>query len=237
MDEFLQQTKKAPVGHWSAAPKLALFDLRQVYVELDAKLILHQINLQINRTDFIYLTGPTGAGKTTLLRFLYGEIKHSSGDYFTRLESNDQKLFVSRVFQDLKLFSNLNVLENLLMAYDPSTFSSSNEFDRELDEYCHLFGLKEFLATPVEKISGGLKQKVAIIRSLLTRPDVILADEPTSNLDRRSAHQLFDIFNFLNVKRKLTVVWATHNHELIKNFHGKLIHLEKGRITYAGQPC
>ena len=96
---------------------------------------------------------------------------------------------------------------------------------------------KDRLHLKVNDANGGLKQKVAIIRALLTRPDVLIADEPTSSLDIDNTRRLFDVLNLYNVKRGLTVIWATHNKELIKSFTGRIIHLDNGRLVYSGNAC
>ena len=89
----------------------------------------------------------------------------------------------------------------------------------------------------MEQCNGGLKQKVAILRAILSRPDILLVDEPTSALDFQSAHKLFEILSYLNKQNKMTVVWASHNKELVKRFTGRFVHLEKGKLIYSGHAC
>ena len=210
------------------------FDLTKVDVFLEKQKILHNMNLKIYKGDFIFLTGHTGAGKTTLLNFLSGELHQYTGDLKTKAWSPQSSIFISRVFQDLKIFEELTVKNNLAFSYDPNLYPDKEIFNHEFNEYMKVLGLKEYENVRVNKLSGGLKQKVAIVRSLLSKPDILLADEPTSNLDRVSSLQLFELLNYLNVKRNMTIVWATHNLELIKQFHGRLISLEKGKIIYSG---
>jgi len=211
-----------------------IFELNRVDVFIDKQKILHQLNLKVNKGDFIFLTGHTGAGKTTLLSFLNGELHSYTGDLKTKVWSPQSSIFISRVYQDLKIFEELTVRDNLIFSYDPSLYEGKEQFFHDYNEYMKVLGLKEYDETKLNKLSGGLKQKVAIIRALLSKPDILLADEPTSNLDRVSSLQLFELFNYLNVKRKMTIIWATHNLELIKQFHGKLVSLEKGKIVYSG---
>jgi len=211
-----------------------IFDLSRVDVYLEKQKILHQLNLKIFKGDFVFLTGHTGAGKTTLINFLSGEIHNYSGEIKATVWSPQSTLFISRIFQDLKIFEELSVKDNLMFSFDPSLYASKESFAQENSEYMKVLGLTEYENTKVHKLSGGLKQKVAITRALLSKPDILLADEPTSNLDKISSLQLFELFNYLNVKRKMTIVWATHNLELIKQFHGKLISLEKGKVIYSG---
>lgn len=234
---FHPDTKIHTSGYQQKLSERPIFQLIGVNVAIERNIILHQIQLIINKGDFIFITGPTGAGKTTLLRFLYGELFNYSGEYIHSLQTPKGDYFISRIFQDLKLFNELTVSANLELAFDAHLYDDQNQFWQDLKEYAKILGVLEHLDKKVENLSGGLKQKVAIMRTLLSKPDILLADEPTSNLDKKSSIQFFDILNFLNVKRKMTVLWATHNHDLIKNFHGKLIHLERGKITYVGNAC
>lgn len=211
------------------------FDLAQVNVYLEKQKILQDLNLKIYKGDFIFLTGHTGAGKTTLLNFLSGEIHQYTGDVKTTIWSPSSNIFISRVFQDLKVFEELTVKDNLIFSFDVNLYSNKTQFLNDMNEYMKVMGLKEYENINVNKLSGGVKQKVAIVRSLLSRPEILLADEPTSNLDRVSSLQLFELLNYLNVKRKMTIIWATHNLELIKQFHGRLISLDKGKIIFSGQ--
>jgi cell division transport system ATP-binding protein len=127
--------------------------------------------------------------------------------------------------------------ENLMFAYDSSLYESKSEFIKDMQELSRILGISDRLKLKVNEANGGLKQKVAIIRSLLTRPDVLIADEPTSSLDTDNAQRLFDILNLYNIKRGMTVIWATHNKELIKSFSGRIIHLDQGRLVYSGHAC
>lgn len=216
-------------------PKEILYNLKDVSVYLSKNKILHDLNLKISKGDFLFLTGHTGAGKTTLLSFLNGEIDQYSGQAFSSLWVPTSNLFVSRIYQDLKLFEELSVMENLSFSFDPEIYKSKNNFNQDVEEFMKVLGLKSHEHKKLSELSGGLKQKVAILRSLLSKPDVLLADEPTSNLDRASSLQIFELLNYLNVKRKMTIIWASHNYELMKQLCGKIIRLEKGRVIYEGQ--
>jgi len=218
-----------------------IYILRKINIFYSKKKILQNLDVVINPGDFIFITGATGVGKTTLLNFFNGDISSYDGEFQTSIKGmlnhNRPPLFISRVFQDLKIFEELTVLQNLEFCYDSSIHQNKEKFYLELDQYASYLEIKNFLNYPISKISGGIKQKMAIIRAVISHPDILLADEPTSNLDRNSATKFFEICNYLNTKKKTTIVWATHNIELIKNFHGKLIHLESGKITYSGNVC
>ena len=174
-----------------------------------------------------------GAGKTTLLNVLSGDLLPTTGRVF-RCQSEQ---FITKVFQDLRLVENLSCQDNLKLCYDSEIYKSQKEFTEELKQLAKIFNIEDRLNTKIIQANGGLKQKIAILRSLLSRPEVVLADEPTSSLDKDNAFQLFDLFNFYNSKRKVTIVWASHNRELIKQFSGKIIHINQGRLIHKGHAC
>jgi cell division transport system ATP-binding protein len=199
---------------------------------------LKNIQLTIEKGEVIFLTGASGAGKTTLLKVLSGQQEPTSGKILRPNSLTSKKtLYISHVFQDLRLMGKYSCEENLMFAYDSSLYESKNEFIKDMHELSRILGISDRLNLKVNEANGGLKQKVAIIRSLLTRPDVLIADEPTSSLDTDNARRLFDILNLYNAKRGMTVIWATHNKEFIKSFSGRIIHLEQGRLVYSGHAC
>jgi len=210
-----------------------LFLLNQVSVFLNGKKVLMDLNLKIHQGDFTFISGPTGAGKTTLLRFLYGELPSFRGEFLAQLSPHQgRELFVARIYQDLKVFNDRTLKDNLMLAYDSSLYRSKDEFLEQAMDFCQLFNMDKDFLRPVDEISGGGKQKVAIVRTLLGRPDVLLADEPTSNLDRNSAIKLFEVLHHLNQKKRMTVIWATHNYEFVRNFSGNLVQMEQGKLVY-----
>lgn len=199
---------------------------------------LKNVQLTIEKGEVIFLTGASGAGKTTLLKILSGIEEPTSGKILRPSSlSNKKHIYISHVFQDLRLMGKYTCEENLMFAYDSNLYDSKNEFMKDMEELSRILGISDRLKLKINEANGGLKQKVAIIRSLLTRPDVFIADEPTSSLDNDNARRLFDILNLYNIKRGTTVIWATHNKELIKSFSGRIIHLDQGRLVYSGHAC
>ncbi len=218
----------------SKGPVFYCEDLSVQFGEISA---LKNVQLTIERGEIIFVTGASGAGKTTLLKVLSGLADPTSGRVIRPNESHQKGLFISNVFQDLRLMGKYTCEENLMFAYDSSVYSNKAEFMQDLNELSRILGIKDRLKLKIGDANGGLKQKVAIIRSLLTRPDVLIADEPTSSLDIDNTRRLFDVLNLYNTKRGLTVIWATHNKELIKSFTGRIIHLDNGRLVYSGNAC
>jgi cell division transport system ATP-binding protein len=219
-------------GAYFAVPNPAYFFLEDVSVDFDGLAALKSIHLEIQRGEIVFLTGASGAGKSTLLRLLAGEITPSSGRIM-----RPEQAFMARVFQDLRLIPGQTIAQNLALAFDPQIYQTKDDFQRDMHDLAQALGVADRLSTKIKHANGGLKQKVAIMRALLTKPDILLADEPTSSLDADSANQLFELLNLFNVRRQLTVVWASHNSDLVKKFSGRILHLENGRLVYAGHAC
>ncbi len=218
-------------GTLNTAPLLLeLSNVSHSYATVSA---LKGINLQIRGGDFIFVTGASGAGKSTLLSIISGELPPSHGS----ISHGIDKLFVTQVFQELKLIDNLSVKDNLRMAHDPTVYKNDNEFMEVMTEMGKVFGVYDALHRKVSSLNGGLKQKVAIMRALLPGPNLLVADEPTSALDFESTKKLYDVLAYYNSKRALSIVWASHNRELVRKFSGKMAHLEKGILVYSGHAC
>ncbi|MFT6069822.1 MAG: cell division transport system ATP-binding protein [Bacteriovoracaceae bacterium] len=209
------------------------FYLQDVTVDFGKIQGLRNVQLSINNNEVLFVTGSSGAGKTTLLKILTGELEPTSGEVILPPKIK----FVAPVFQDLRLLERKTCEANLWISYDSSVHGSKKEYLKELNELAKVFGITDRLDMKMDKANGGLKQKVAIIRALLTRPDILVLDEPTSSLDSANAQKLFDVLSFYNSKRGLTVIWATHNRELVKKFSGRIVHLDRGKLVYSGHAC
>jgi cell division transport system ATP-binding protein len=213
-----------------------LFHLDNMSVEYGSLKALKSVQLTIYPGEILFVTGPSGAGKTSLLSVLGGHLQPTSGKAILPHE-RDSKHFVSTVFQDLRLLQKKTCEDNLWLAYDSTVYNGKNEFYREMEDLAHLLQVKDHLNRKIEDCNGGLKQKMAMMRALLSKPTAILADEPTSSLDKENSYRLFEVLNHFNHKKGLTLVWATHNKELIKQFPGKIAHLDNGRLVYSGHAC
>ena len=213
-----------------------LFHLDNLSVEYGSICALKSVQLTIYPGEILFLTGPSGAGKTSLLNVLGGYLEPTSGKAILP-HQRSTKHFVSTVFQDLRLLNKKTCEDNMWMAYDSSLYGNKNEYFREMEDLSRLLGVYDHLNRKIDDCNGGLKQKVAMIRALLSKPTALLADEPTSSLDKENSYRLFEVLNHFNHKKGLTIIWATHNKELIKQFPGKIAHLDQGRLVYSGHAC
>lgn len=213
-----------------------LFHLDNLSVEFGDIKALRSVQLTIYPGEILFVTGPSGAGKTTLLSVLAGHVEGTSGKAVLPFMKSE-KHFVSTVFQDLRLLSRKTCEDNLWLAYDAGVYASKTDFYQEMETITRHLGIHTHLGKKMEDCNGGLKQKMAMVRALLCKPTALLADEPTSSLDKDNSYKLFELLNHYNHKKGLTVVWATHNKELIKQFPGKIAHLDQGRLVYSGHAC
>ena len=210
-----------------------VFSCENVSVLFNNISALKKVSLKVSRGEILFVTGISGAGKTTLLRLLAGEIEACGG----RLKLLDDGQFITRVFQDLRLLQDLSVKENLYLAFDNSIYQSKEEFQKEMLKFCKFFSITNHLDLKISDCNGGLKQQVALIRAILSKPEVLLLDEPTSSLDTENALKVYEILEIMNSKLGMTCVWATHNKELIKKFNGRIVYLDKGKLVYSGHAC
>lgn len=210
-----------------------LYQLNNVDLSYKGVKALNNVTFNIAVGEITFITGKSGAGKTSLLNILSGDLKADKG----KVNLPSKKIFVSQVFQDLKLFNNLTVEENLWYAFDKSIYKSKNEFHKDMMELASVLGITDRLSLKIKDANGGLKQYCAILRALLAKPEVLLADEPTAALDNESSLKLFELLNFYNVKKNLTIIWASHNKDLVRQFPGKIVHLESGKLIYSGHAC
>lgn len=200
--------------------------------------ILDNVTLKIQPQEFVSIIGPSGAGKSTLVHALIGAEKLNSGqifvdDYHVHIMSeNALQLFRRKlgiVFQDYKLLDRKNVFENIAFALEATGASESfiKEKVNEVMDVVALTSLKEHFPY---QLSGGEQQKVAIARALVHDPKLVIADEPTGNLDPKSAEDILNLFKKIN-KNGSTVIFASHNKGLVDKLKKRVVRLENGKIT------
>ncbi len=199
---------------------------------------LTDIRLHIDKGEFVFLNGPSGAGKTTLLKLLFraeeaveGQII-VSGRNITRLHGTGLSRFrqeIGLVFQDFKLIPYMTVLENVALAAEV-VGTSKKESNRKAFYLLRELGLKERHDALPPALSGGEQQRVAIARALVNDPTLVLADEPTGNLDPEKADEIIRLFLRIHEKQT-TIVIATHDTRLLKQFNQRVVSLQRGRIV------
>lgn len=199
---------------------------------------LIDITLRLKKGDFAFITGPSGAGKTTLLRLLYcderpdkGQIIVNGMNLLTIKESRIPYLRrnIGVVFQDFKLLKQRSVYENIAFALRVIG-TPKREIKKRAWEALKTVGITKRQELIPPKLSGGEQQRAAIARAIVNQPSLILADEPTGNLDMDITMEIMDIFKDIN-SRGITVVVATHDREIIRRFPAKVISLDRGRIA------
>ena len=212
-------------------------NLKKVYFsEAEEIVALKEIDLEIKKGEFVAIMGPSGAGKTTLLN-LVGCLDILSSGKLEVLRYNPTGLkegCLSRirltnigfVFEEFLLISSLNVLENVQL---PLIFANNYENNPRPKQLLERIGLGHRLTHFPKELSGGELQRVAVARALVNNPKILLADEPTGNLDTKNAQGLFTLFRDLNIKENLTIIVATHNVKL-GYFTDRVIYLSDGNI-------
>ena len=224
-------------GHRALLEK-KIISIENLSVKYKSTKALSKINITIDRGEFLFLIGPSGAGKTSLLKVISQELSPSEGRIIMfPLTREGNKPFCTNVYQDLSLVPEWTCMDNFKVSYDPKIYSSKKSFYDNLSELINVFGLEEKLLLKVSELNGGAKQQVGVIRALLSKPDILLADEPTSSLDLDNVKRLYEVFNFYNMKRGTTIIWATHQQNLISNFNGRIIKLNKGHLVGTGEKC
>ena len=201
-------------------------------------IVLKNINLKINKGELVALTGPSGSGKSTLLHIIALLDQPTSGEVFFKKKSfsksNDderdlvRKKGISIIYQQNNLLSDFTALENVIIPLVNNGYEW-NEAARKATKILSLVNLSKRVDHFPSELSGGEQQRVAVARALITEPDLILADEPTGSLDRKTANEIFSLFTKLKSKNR-AMLYATHNRELSNRADYKLSILD-GNIT------
>ncbi|MBL0334266.1 MAG: ATP-binding cassette domain-containing protein [Chitinophagaceae bacterium] len=217
-----------------------IIELRNAKIYQGNNLILEDVNLTINKGEFVYLVGKTGTGKSSLLKTLYGELPLNSGEGTVAgfaLQGMDWKQvpYLRRtlgvVFQEFQLLTDRNVNDNLKFVLKATGWTDQKLMDEKIADVLDKVGLKaKGFKMPFE-LSGGEQQRVDIARALLNSPKVILADEPTGNLDPETSdeimHLLFNIARDYNT----AVIMASHDYIVVHKYPARMIRTERGRVV------
>jgi cell division transport system ATP-binding protein len=217
---------------------LPVLSLKNATISQDEKVILSNINLEVNHGEFIYIIGKTGSGKSTFMKALYADLPLAEGegrivDFDLATLKEDDIPFLRRkigfVFQDFKLLPDRTVKENMLFVLKATGWTEKEEIQHKIDEVLDKVGMKAYADKMPHQLSGGEQQRVAIARALLNNPEFILADEPTGNLDPQTSVEVLEVLKKINELGK-TVIMATHDYALLMKFPSKTLKCEDTKI-------
>jgi cell division transport system ATP-binding protein len=215
-----------------------IVELKEAAIYIQDHLVLSNVNLEIKKGEFLYLIGKVGSGKTSLIKTLNAELplKEGFGNVcgysLTRLKKK-QTPFLRRkmgiVFQDFKLLTDRSVYDNLYFVLHATGWKTKKEINSRIEEVLTMVDLSFKGYKMPHQLSGGEQQRVVIARALLNDPDLILADEPTGNLDPDTANSIMDVL--LDIKKSgRAVLMATHNYNLMKKYPERTLKCEKGKL-------
>ena len=218
---------------------MSLVSIENLNIELSGKKILTDINLEIKKGGMTFLIGKTGSGKTTLIKSIYGDISVKNSNKleianFNLKEIKDSQIpFLRRkigiVFQDFKLLEDRSVFKNLEFVLKATGWSDNKKIEDRILEVLDMVGIEVNLETYPSKLSGGEQQRIAIARALLNNPELIIADEPTGNLDPETSVEIISLFEKLN-NLGITMIIATHDYNLILKLPGKIYKCENRKL-------
>ncbi|MDC0554414.1 ATP-binding cassette domain-containing protein [Flavobacteriaceae bacterium] len=212
--------------------------LKNVSIKQNNTPILTNINLSVEKGEFIYFIGKTGVGKSSLLRILYGDIIIKEGEAkildTNLIKIKDKEIPLMRrklgiVFQDFKLLPNITIKKNLEFVLRATEWKDSKKINSRIIEVLDKVKLDHVIEKYPFELSGGEQQRVAISRALLNNPEIILADEPTGNLDPATSSEIMNLIKEIN-NSGTTILIATHDYDIISKFPEKTIRIEKERF-------
>lgn len=201
-------------------------------------LVLSDINIEINRGEFVYLIGKTGTGKSSFMKTLYADLPLTKGegsivDFNLRTLKEKDIPFLRRklgvVFQDFKLLTDRTINDNLLFVLKATGWKNKNDMNTRVEEVLNKVGMKTKGFKFPHELSGGEQQRVAIARALLNNPELILADEPTGNLDPQTSIEVMEVLQDIN-KNGNTILMATHDYALLLKYPSKTLKCDENQV-------
>lgn len=216
-----------------------IIELRHANIYQGNNLILQDVNLVVNKGEFVYLVGKTGTGKSSLLKTLYGELPLTEGDgtvatFNLRGLTWKRVPFLRRnlgvVFQDFQLLTDRNINDNLKFVLKATGWKDEKLMDDKIVDVLEKVGLKSKGFKMPFELSGGEQQRVDIARALLNSPKLILADEPTGNLDPETSDEIMNLLFNVSKVFHAAVVMATHDYIVVQKFPARMIRTEKGKV-------
>ncbi len=220
---------------------MPMIDYENVCIQIDSKIILEDVTFTLGSGEFAYIVGTVGSGKSTLLKTIYGEVNiHSGravafGEYdLTRISSKRLQALrknIGIVFQDFQLLTDRNVHDNLDFVLRCTGWKEKTEREKRITEVLELVGLPQKGYKHPHELSGGEQQRIVIARAILNRPALLLADEPTGNLDHETGDYIMDILHQLSREEKMAVLMITHNEQWLSDYPGTVYRCAERRMT------
>lgn len=216
-----------------------MIDIKHANIYQGNNLILQDVNFSVHKGEFVYLVGKTGTGKSSLLKTLYGDISLKEGEGtvvgFNLREMDWKKVpFLRRnlgvVFQDFQLLTDRNVNDNLKFVLKATGWRDEKLMDEKIMDVLDKVGLKSKGFKMPFELSGGEQQRVDIARALLNSPKLILADEPTGNLDPETSDEIMNLLDHISRDYGTAIVMATHDYRVINKFPARMVRTERGRV-------
>ena len=212
-----------------------LIDYKNVTIERAARVVLKNVSFQVEEGEFCYLTGRVGSGKSSLLKTMYAEVEIPEGERAQVLDFDILNLkrkqipylrrSVGIVFQDFQLLQDRSAAANLRFVLKATGWKNKSDIEDRIEEVLKDVGMENKSYKMPHELSGGEQQRVVIARALLNRPKLILADEPTGNLDPRTGYQIVDLLHKLS-DGGTGVVMATHNLQMVEDFPARVLHCD-----------
>lgn len=216
----------------------AIIDYKNVEVLRKELLVLKNVNFQLEEGQFVYLIGRVGSGKSSLMKTMYAEVPIEMGearifDYdLSAIRRKDVPMLrrqIGVVFQDFQLLSDRSVYDNLLFVLKATGWKNKTDIDERINDVLSEVGMEHKSYKMPHELSGGEQQRIAIARALLNRPKLILADEPTGNLDQETGHQIMSLLHRICAEGT-AVIMATHNIQLTEDFPARVVKCEDKNV-------
>lgn len=218
---------------------MSLINYNQVEVRQQEMIVLEEVNLKIQSKEFVYLIGKVGSGKSSLLKTMYGELDIHKGSaevlgydmcHIRRKQIPALRKRIGIVFQDFQLLTDRNVRDNLDFVLKATGWSDKRKRQFRIEEVLELVGMQTKGYKMPHELSGGEQQRIVIARAILNTPEIILADEPTGNLDPETGRQIVELLRKIRTQGS-TVIMTTHNLQLLEEFPGKVFRCENHRVV------